>query len=267
MIRPIRFVDMSKVIFLLSVALLAFNFRYFVDIVESSRIFISIYDFTANYFHKGNATFLMENCLDNNCSKTNYTLHPNWAVAFFNSYFKEQNLFTLRNTLLLVHIFSNSVSLLLMMVQPWAIRNNYKTVHKYFGYLSVFLLVTGISSSSILASYHHNIDAYGGQYSSVGFYQMGLTCVIPALLGLFYILQGNVKLHKKWMVRALGAMWGSFFIFRILEFIVFPIFVLINSEKFSNPVLVNIWFSAIMGVFLNEWYFSEEKSKKNKKVE
>jgi hypothetical protein len=62
----------------------------------------------------------------------------------------------------------------------------------------------------------------------------------------------------------MGAMWGSFFIFRVLEFFVFPLSILINSEHFKNPGLINIWFSAILGVFTTEWYFSVNQELKTK---
>jgi hypothetical protein len=193
---------LTKFVFVVSVCLLVYNFRYFISILEGVKSFIGIYDFTSNMFYHENITkSLMSTCINNECTTTTFTKHPSWAIEFYQTYLKESFAKSSRNLILLSHIFSNSVSLVLMMIQPFLIKNNYRKLHKFFGYASVTLLFTGVSSSSYLASLHNGVEAYGGIYSSLGFYNMALTCAIPALFGLYYILNGNVKLHQKWMLR------------------------------------------------------------------
>lgn len=249
---------------------LTFNLRYLVDLSGSIKIFTAIYDPLTNIFVQNpEENFTVSRCENNKCSFSNYEYHNNWAVTFYDRFTKfgsENN-----QILLKVHVLFNSLSWFLMMFQVSSyIRNKSITGHKLIGYIAILFQFIGTYSAIILSSDHDKEANYGGIYSRIGFLQMGLTCMILTAIGGYYIQTGNVEKHKIWMNRAYGAMWGSFFIFRLIEFIAGPLAAYLNSEYFKYPVLINIWFSAIIGVLIAEYYLNgnnfENKDSESSKI-
>ena len=67
-------------------------------------------------------------------------------------------------------------------------------------------------------------------------------------MGVVAICKGDAAGHRVWMWRFAGAMWGSFWLFRVMLFVLGPI--LRGYEAAS--VLFCIWLSAPLGVLIAE---------------
>merc|ERR1711920_73168 len=82
-----------------------------------------------------------------------------------------------------------------------------------------------MGTSFFIARPMRECEQGGGMTSEVGFYGMAISTSFCAAMGMKNILQKdrNVELHKQWMVRAYGCMWGSFFWFRIAMGIFLPL--------------------------------------------
>lgn len=61
---------------------------------------------------------------------------------------------------------------------------------------------------------------------------------------------GEIAAHKVWMWRFIGSMWGAFWLFRVMLFVLGPI--MGNIE--AGAILVCIWFSAPLGIAITEWF-------------
>lgn len=99
-----------------------------------------------------------------------------------------------------------------------------------------------------LASEHGPVAEYGGALSTYGFYSMAACVYLCAVMGVLAIRRGDNALHRVWMFRFLGAMWGSFWLFRVVLFIIDPI--LRNFE--AAALLTVIWGSAPLGILIAE---------------
>lgn len=239
---------------------LIFNMRYLIDLKGSIRLFTSIYDPLTNLFMSNpEENYTVSKCENNECSLSNFEYHNNWAVTFYNRFTKigSEN----HQLLLKVHVSLNSISWFMMMFQVSNyIRNQSIEGHRWLGRFTIIFQMIGTISGILLSTDHINEKEYGGIYSSIGFFQMGITCLLLTCIGAYYVQIGNIKQHKIWMNRSYGAMWGSFFIFRLIEFVLGPLAAYLNSEYFRYPVLINIWFSAIIGVFCAEHFLNSEDS-------
>ena len=59
------------------------------------------------------------------------------------------------------------------------------------------------------------MQAYGGALSIFAFGIMWASIVVSATLGYIFIKKKDIENHKKWMIRCFGALFGSFFFWRI----------------------------------------------------
>jgi hypothetical protein len=84
--------------------------------------------------------------------------------------------------------------------------------------------------------------------STWGFYSMSLCVYVCAVVGIVKAVRGDSTAHRIWMIRFAGAMWGSFWLFRVMLFLLGPL--LRNHE--AAALLICIWFSAPLGVVIAE---------------
>ena len=67
-------------------------------------------------------------------------------------------------------------------------------------------------------------------------------------MGVISIRNRDTAQHRIWMWRFAGSMWGSFWLFRVMLFVLGPILV----EYEAAALLFCIWFSAPLGVLIAE---------------
>jgi uncharacterized membrane protein YozB (DUF420 family) len=233
------------------VLLVVLNGRYAIDgAANSIAFFIGIYDVldNAGLSDAGQAAALAT-CPDNLCSVwgDRFTHHPSWGVAFHER-FSAGN--AVRNNLLYGHIFFNTLAFVLMMVQLFRPGTGARArSHRTLGYASLGSLVIGVLCACLLAAEHGSVGHYGGQLSTWGFWFMGACVLACALMGLVFIRRRDFQAHRRWMFRYAGSMWGAFWLFRVMEFVLGPLL----RQYDTASILICIWFSAPLGVLLAEF--------------
>jgi hypothetical protein len=233
--------------------LVVLNGRYAVDGAANSIAFFNgIYDVLHNAGVSdaaGAATpAALATCPGNACSVwgDRYPTHPSWGVAFYER-FSQGN--TGRTNLLYGHIFFNSLAFVVMMVQLFRPGNgSHPRQHRWLGYASLGSLTVGVLCACLLAAEHGPVGSYGGPLSTWGFWFMAVCVYTPAIMGIVTIRRRDVVAHRTWLLRYAGAMWGAFWLFRVMEFVLGPL--LRNHDAAS--LLICIWFSAPLGMLLAE---------------
>ena len=231
--------------------LVVLNARYAIDgAANSIAFFIGIYDVLDNaWVSDATRAAALATCPDNQCSVwgDRYQLHPSWGVAFYER-FSQGN--SLRTNLLYAHIFFNSLAFVMMMVQLFRPGNgSHPQQHRVLGYVSLASLTIGVLCACLLAAEHGSVDHYGGNLSTLGFWFMGVCVYACAIMGIVSIRRRDFGSHRKWMFRYAGSMWGAFWLFRVMEFVLGPL--LRNYDTAS--LLICIWFSAPLGILIAEF--------------
>ena len=230
--------------------LLVMNVRYFIDgSAGAIAFFIGIYDVLDNLgLSDTESAAAMATCPDNACSVwgDTYLQHPSWGVAFYERFANGPQS---RNLLLYGHILFNSITFVLMHVQLLRPGNGEKQAqHRQLGRISFATLTAGTACAVLLAAEHAPVTEYGGSLSMFGFWSMSLFVYGCAVMGLVKIRQSDMASHRVWMIRFVGSMWGSFWLFRVMLFVLDPL--LRNYE--SVALLICIWFSAPLGIAIAE---------------
>lgn len=230
--------------------LLYLNVRYFIDGVPSSiAFFIGIYDVLDNLgLGAEEQVAAMATCANNDCSVwgSTFAQHPAWGVAFYERFLTGSNL---RRGLLYGHIGFNTITFVLMHIQLWRTGSaEHAGQHRLLGRLSFTTLTLGVGCAIWLASEHGSVGEYGGVLSQLGFYSMSAVVYACAIMGVVAIKRGNAESHRIWMIRFAGSMWGSFWLFRVMLFVIDPIL----RDVSSAAILICIWFSAPLGVLIAE---------------
>lgn len=229
---------------------LVLNIGYFVNGQASSiAFFVGIYDVFDNIgLGRTEGADALATCADNACSVwgDRYVNHPSWGVAFYDRF---ANGGALRNNLLYVHIFFNSVSFVLMhflLFRPGFGSNRAR--HRMIGKVSFGFLTAGTIAAVWMASEHASVSEYGGIWSQLGFYSMSAFVYGTAIAGIRMARSGDARAHRIWMIRHAGSMWGAFWLFRVMLVVTGPLFR--NSESVS--LLLSIWLSAPLGIVIAE---------------
>lgn len=233
--------------------LVVLNGRYAVDAAAPSIAFFNgIYDVLHNAGVSDAAgsarPAALAACPGNECSVwgDRYATHPSWGVAFHER-FSQGNVS--RTNLLYGHIFFNSLAFVLMMVQLFRPGNGPQPrQHRALGYGSVVSLTIGVVCACLPAAEHGPVGAYGGYWSTWEFWFMAVCVYAPAIMGIVSIRRRDFEALRAWMFRYAGAMWGAFWLFRVMEFVLGPL--LRNHDAAS--LLICIWFSAPLGMLLAE---------------
>jgi len=231
--------------------LVVLNARYAIDgAADSIAFFVGIYDVLDNAGVADAAkTAALATCPDNQCSVwgDRYRYHPSWGVAFHERFLQGDGA---RTNLLYGHIFFNSLAFVLMMVQLFRPgTGRHPQQHRVLGYASLISLTIGVVCACLLAAEHGAVVHYGGNLSMLGFWFMGACVYACAIMGIVSIRRRDFGAHRKWMFRYAGSMWGAFWLFRVMEFVLGPL--LRNHDTAS--ILICIWFSAPLGILLAEF--------------
>lgn len=230
--------------------LVVLNGRYFIDgAPDSIAFFIGIYDVLHNLgVGSSDTVAALASCADNRCSVwgDRFVQHPSWGVAFHDRFVDGP---ALRTSLLYGHIFFNSLAFVLMMVQlarPGTGANPAR--HRVLGWGSLLALTIGVACACLLAAEHGDVTHYGGSLSTWGFWFMAACVYGCAIMGIVSIRSGDRAAHRRWMFRYAGSMWGAFWLFRVMEFVLGPLL----RQYDTASLLICIWFSAPLGIVLAE---------------
>ena len=230
--------------------LLVLNGRYLIDgATNSIAFFIGIYDVLDNLgVADSEGAAALARCPDNACTVwgERYLNHPSWGVAFHDRFLNGPEL---RTNLLYGHLIFNSLVFVLMHIQllrPGT--GNNKVWHRAIGRISFAFLTIGTVCAIWLAAEHGPVGEYGGSLSMYGFWFMSLCVYGCAVMGVAEIRKGDTKAHRIWMIRFVGSMWGAFWLFRVMLFVLGPL--LRNWE--AAALLICIWFSAPLGIVIAE---------------
>lgn len=232
--------------------MLVLNLGYFVrGQGDAIAFFVSIYDLldNAGVSSDGELPAALATCADNACSiADNYDTHPAWGVAFHDRFANGPGL---RRGLLFAHIGFNTVAFVLAHVQlarPGTGGNAKQ--HRLLGRVAFGAVTVGTLCAVLLAGEHGSVEEYGGVLSMLGFFSMAFIVYGCAIKTATTARAGDIAAHRVWMWRFIGSMWGAFWLFRVMLFVLGPL--LRNVE--AAAILICIWLSAPLGVFIAEWY-------------
>lgn len=230
--------------------MLFLNIGYFINGVPSSiASFIGIYDVLINLgLAQDTNAAAISKCADNACTVwgDRFVNHPAWGAAFYDRFANGPQF---RSTLLYGHIAFNSIAFVLMHVQLF--RPGYgehRASHKVIGRVTFGALTLSVICATWLASQHGPVGEYGGSWAQYGFYSMAAFVYACAVMGIVKARAGDREGHRVWMFRFIGSMWGSFWLFRVMLFVIDPL--LRNHE--AAAILICIWGSAPLGIVIGE---------------
>jgi hypothetical protein len=230
--------------------MLVLNARYLLEGAPTGiAFFIGIYDVLNNFGLAPDAKVAgMAGCAGGECSAwgDRFALHTSWGVAFYQRFVADA---PLRSMLLYGHLFFNSLVFVLMHVQMWRTGAGlHRQAHRVLGRVNFVFLTLAVGCAVWLASEHGAVPEYGGLLSEFGFYSMAAIVYGTAIMGVVAIRSGDRVGHRVWMWRFAGTMWGSFWLFRVMLFVLDPL--LRNHE--AAALLICIWFSAPLGLLIAE---------------
>lgn len=227
------------------------NLRYLVDgAPDSIAFFVSLYDLFDNLgLGTGETAPALASCPDNQCSLwgARYTQHSSWGVAFHDRFLNGP---ALRSNLLYLHLAFNTIAFVLMHVQlAWPARAGDGGRHRVLGRVLFLAVTLGTICAVWLAAELGPVSEYGGAWSKYGFWFMSVCVYGCAVMGVLSIRKGHRALHRIWMIRFAGSMWGAFWLFRLMLIITGPLL----RQWESLSLLLSIWLSAPLGIAIAEW--------------
>ncbi len=230
--------------------MLFLNAGYFISGAPNAIAnFVGIYDVLINVgLDSASEAAAITNCADNACTVwgDRYVQHPAWGAAFYDRF---ANGPALRSNLLYGHIFFNSLAFVLVHVQ--LLRPGFaehKNVHRLLGKVTFLLLTVSLVCAVWLASQHGSVVEYGGSLAQYGFYSMAAFVYGSAIMGIAAVRSGDTVQHRVWMFRFAGSMWGAFWLFRVMLFVIDPLL----REFEAVAILICIWGSAPLGIVLGD---------------
>ena len=248
---------MSKTFYALGVGIMLFlNTRYFFEGASSSiAFFVGIYDVVNNIGLEPGADNKtlpggMGTCPDNACSVWNedeYSAHTFWTIAFYQRFAltNEPELLAWRYNLLVGHIVFQTAAFVLMHVQ---LLYQGRSWHKWLGRICFLCTSLGSMFACTLAWEFDAVPEYGGIWAKWGFIFLALCTWIPAAVGSFHVRNGNKSLHRVWMFRFAGALYGAYWVFRLGLFVLDPAL----REYPTVALLFVTWVSGPAGIIAGE---------------
>ena len=124
----------------------------------------------------------------------------------------------------------------------------HRQAHRVLGRLNFLFLTLSVACAVWLASEHGAVPQNGGLLAEYGFYSMAAFVYGTAVMGVVAVRVGNRAGHRIWMWRFVGTMWGSFWLFRVMLFVLDPL--LRHHEAVA--LLICNWLSAPLGLLIAE---------------
>ena len=230
------------------VPFMLFSLRYwYLPIDLAAGMFSGIYDPFHNMF-PGMAAKDMIPCTDTTsaCSvlSFDYATHVAWTIGLFDGYTLQAWI----PPVLKVHILFNALALCLFPWQLWLMQHGKMQRHRIVGRIIGISVVLGTSLGWFISIRAHSpIQAYGGVLSIVAFGILWASIVGSATLGYICIKKKDIENHKKWMVRCFGALFGSFFFWRIEALVLQSLFSSATGWLFYT---LNTW---LLGMLLFDY--------------
>lgn len=227
------------------------NARYFIEGVPAGiTFFVGIYDVVNNLFIGPEMPSGMTTCAGPapTCSVLgeHYAWHTSWGVAFYERFASGP---AFRSQLLYAHIGFNTLAFLLLHAQMAGAGRRFAGVsHAVLGRVTYIAMTLGVVFAVWLASQHGPVAAYGGYWSTYGFYSMSACVFGTATMGVIAMRQGDRAGHRIWMWRFAGSMWGSFWLFRVALLILDPLL----RDHNAAAIQTTIWLSAPLGILIAE---------------
>lgn len=230
------------------ILLLFLNIRYLIEGAPAGiAFFISLYDFFDNLgLAGGDVPLAMTTCADNACSLwgSTFELHQTWGVAFYERFVSAP---ALRTNALYLHLACNSIVFILMHIQLFRPGHTVSGGnHAWLGKVTMAFLTIGTVAALYLASEHDAVGPYGRVWAEWGFYSMSLCVYGAAVMGWRTAVKKDWKQHRIWMIRFVGAMYGAFWVFRVLLIVTGPLL----RDWESASLLISIWASAPLGLII-----------------
>ena len=229
------------------------NLGYFVrGQSESIAYFISLYDVLINAGLSSSADLpaAVATCAGNECTLwgDTYERHSAWGTAFHERFADGSSG---QRALLYSHIGFNTVAFVLAHVQiakPGTGGAANARRHQLLGRVGFVAVSAGTLSALWLATQHGSVPEYGGVWSAIGFFSMAFFVFATAVRTATTARSGDIAAHRVWMFRYLGAMWGAFWLFRLMLFVLDPLLRGVEGAAF----LLCVWLSAPLGIVLSE---------------
>lgn len=240
------------------IALLLFlNVRYFVEGVPAGvAFFIGLYDVLDNVgLADGESADALTTCVDNACSVWDrYEQHPSWGVAFYERFVNGP---AWRTNLLYGHIGFNSIAFVLMHWQLWkpgSAAGSPSRTHRVVGRATFASVTVGTLCAVLLAGQHGGTSEYGGVLSTLGFWFMAFCVYTCAVMTVRTIRARDIAAHRRWTFLFAGSMWGAFWMFRVILFVLDPIL------RFQEALAFQIatWGAAPIGVAIAHQIFERK---------
>ena len=153
----------------------------------------------------------------------------------------------MRSALLMGHIVCNSIVFVLMHVQM-AYPGGRARHHALLGRVNFAVLTLGVGCATVLATQHGIVPEYGGLAAEFGFFSMSAVVYGCAIFGVLAIRARDAARHRIWMWRFVGSMWGAFWVFRVVLFVIDPLL----RQYEGLAINICIWGSAPAGVLIAE---------------
>lgn len=179
------------------------------------------------------------------------TLHTSWSVVFFDRFVNGS---ASQKAMLYAHIIGNTVALVLVTLQllrrpsPAHATKAQMARHRQLGKASFAAMAVGVLFGAVLASQHTTIPEYGGTWSMLGLWEMSACVAVTGVLGVRHARAKDLELHRIWMWRHAGSLWGSYFGFRTIMFVSDPIFINLEGVAWN----LSAWGGAPLGIAIAE---------------
>lgn len=219
------------------------NGRYVLNGIESGITHMTgIFDVVAHTgVEEGESRALLQTCADNACTVSPmYETHPAWVIAFFERFTSGPSW---RGPLLIGHILMNTIALIIITLQLFRPGGKYSS-HKMLGRIAVVSVLISLTCAGFLNAELGDEPRYGGIWAMTGLYFLMVTLLVPMGMGVYKIMKGDAEGHRIWMWRTAGAIWGSYWIFRVIMMLLDLFF----KDVVGLTLSVSAWTAGLIGI-------------------
>ncbi|CAJ1404143.1 unnamed protein product [Effrenium voratum] len=172
-----------------------------------------------------------------------FTCHPSWALDFWYGVVGGAQPLQLCMHL---HIICNTTCLALSFLHIFG--NFSGKARRGLGRASALSGMLGISCGLMVGLHGAQTGRYGGTIVGIGWIWMAGASAVCLGKGVSAVMRKNMKAHEEWMTRFYVLMWSNFLIFRLLLFVLTPVF----EECRNCAFLIPTYASPAIGLVLAE---------------
>lgn len=147
-----------------------------------------------------------------------------------------------------LHIILGAVLYILGPVQFIdSVRRNHRNLHKLSGYIFIVsLLVSGIASIYMGVKF-----PVGGSQETTSTLIFATIMMFSVCRALYMVLEGNIELHKEWMIRSYMIALGP-----ATMHMVIPMFIQIGGKGIGEALALSLWIGFVLHLILAEVWIS-----------